>query len=68
VGVLIIAVLVSLVFVSRLLQVVPTGHDYSAALAPSGGQPRDVDMQRIQTLIEQNRLSDEEAEFHKQVE
>jgi len=59
---------VSAVSVSRLLQVVPTGRDYYIALAPSGGQPRDVDMQRIRTLLEQKRLSDREAEFYKKVE
>ncbi len=59
---------VSAVSVSRFLQVVPTGSDYYIALAPSGGQPRDVDMQRIRTLIEQKRLSDREAEFYKKVE
>ena len=59
---------VSAVSVSRFMQVVPMGRDYSAALAPSGGQSRDVDMQRIRTLLEQKRLSDREAEFYKKVE
>jgi predicted membrane-bound spermidine synthase/Na+-translocating ferredoxin:NAD+ oxidoreductase RnfG subunit len=59
---------VSAVSLSRFMQVVPMGSDYSAALAPSGGQPRDVDMQRIRTLLEQKRLSDREAEFYKKVE
>jgi len=62
------AIFVSAVSISRFLQVVPTGRDYYIALAPSGGQPRDVDMQRIRTLIEQKRLSDQEAEFYKKVE
>jgi len=44
------------------------GSDYYIALAPSGGQSRDVDMQRIRTLVEQKRLSDREAEFYKKVE
>jgi len=59
---------VSALSVSRFLQVVPTGRDYYIALAPSGGQPRDVDIQRIRTLLEQKRLSDREAEFYKKVE
>jgi hypothetical protein len=50
------------------MQVVPMGRDYSAALAPSGGQSRDVDMQRIRTMLEQKRLSNREAEFYKKVE
>jgi len=59
---------VSAVSIRRFMQVVPMGRDYSAALTPSGGQPRDVDMQRIRTLIEQKRLSDQEAEFYNKVE
>ena len=59
---------VSAVSVNRFLQVVPMGRDYSTILAPSGGQPRDVDIQRIRTLIEQKRLSDQEAEFYNKVE
>jgi len=59
---------VSAVSVRRFLQVVPIGRDYSTIVAPSGGQPRDVDMQRIRTLIEQKRLSDQEAEFYNKVE
>jgi polyferredoxin len=66
--VLTVAIFVSAVSVSRFMQVVPMGRDYSAALAPSGGQSRDVDMQRIRILLEQKRLSDREAEFYKKVE
>jgi len=62
------AILISSVSIGRLRQVIPVGSDYSATVAPSGGQPRDVDTQRIQTLIEQKRLSDHEAEFYEKVE
>jgi hypothetical protein len=68
VGVLAVAILVSTVSVSRFLQVIGTSRDYSATFVPSGGEPRDVDMQRIRGLIEQNKLSDREAEFYKKVE
>ncbi|MBA7619649.1 Polyamine aminopropyltransferase [subsurface metagenome] len=68
VGVLVVAVLVSTVSVSRFLQVIPAGFGQSAVSAPSGGEPRDVDMQRIRTMIRQKRLSDQEAEFYKKVE
>ncbi len=64
-SVLCILFFVSAVSVSRFLQVVPMGSDYSAVLAPSGGQPRDIDMQRVRTLIEQKKLSEQEAEFYK---
>jgi len=68
VGVLIVAALVSTVSVSRFLQVIPAGFDQPAVSAPSGGEPRDVDIQRIRTMIRQKRLSDQEAEFYKKVE
>jgi len=68
VAVLVVAVFVATTSVSRFLQVIPTGLDYAATLSASGGEPRDVDMQRIRTLIEQNKLSDREAEFYKKVE
>jgi len=66
--VLIIAIFVSTVSISRFLQVIPAGLGQQAVLAPSGGQPRDVDLQRVRTLIEQKRLSDREAEFYKKIE
>ena len=68
VGVLIAAVLVSTVSVSRFLQVIPSGFGQTAVSVSSGGQPRDVDLQRIRTMIRQKRLSDQEAEFYKKVE
>jgi len=65
--VLIIGVLISAISISRFLQVIPGGLGQPAVLAPSGGQPRDVDLQRVRTLIEQKRLSDREAEFYKKI-
>ncbi|MHC4543093.1 MAG: 4Fe-4S binding protein [Planctomycetota bacterium] len=66
--VLVVAVLVSTVSVSRLLQVIPASIGKSAGTQSAGGEPRDVDLQRIRTMIEQNRLSNREAEFYKKVE
>jgi len=66
-AVLIVAVFVSGVSVNRLLQVMPAGLE-QPAVAASGGEPRDVDLQRIRTMIQQGRLSDKEAEFYKKVE
>lgn len=37
----------------------------AAVQTSAGGQPRDVDSQRIRTMIEQKKLSDKEAEFYK---
>jgi polyferredoxin len=68
VGVLITAILISSVSVSRFSQVIGTDIDKSAGTQSAGGEPRDVDLQRIRTMIEQNMLSDREAEFYKKVE
>jgi Na+-translocating ferredoxin:NAD+ oxidoreductase RnfG subunit len=68
VGVLTVAVLVSGVSVRRFLEVIPGGFEQPAVAAVSGGEPRDVDLQRIETMIQQGRLSDKEAEFYKKVE
>jgi hypothetical protein len=58
----------SAVSINRFLEVIPVGQDYIAVLAPSGGQPRDVDIQHVRTMIEQKKLSDKEAEFYKILE
>lgn len=68
VGVITAAVLVSGVSVRRFLEVIPAGFEQPAVSAASGGEPRDVDLQRIETMIQQGRLSDKEAEFYKKVE
>jgi len=67
-AVLIIATIVSTVSISRFMQVIPTGLSQPTVSTASGGQPRDIDLQRVRTLIEQKRLSDREAEFYKKVE
>jgi len=66
--VLIIGILISAVSISRFLQVTPSSLSQPAASISSGGQPRDVDLQRVRRLIEQKRLSDREAEFYKKME
>ena len=63
-----IAIFISAVSVNRFLEVLPIGQDYSTILAPSGGQPRDIDIQRVRTMIEQKKLSNKEAEFYKKLE
>jgi spermidine synthase len=63
-----IAIFISAVSINRFFQVIPMGQDYSATLAPSGGQPRDVDIQRVRTMIEQKKLSDKESEFYKKLD
>ena len=68
VGVLLVAIFVSTVSISRFLQVIPAGLSQPVVSASAAGQPRDVDLQRIRTMIRQKRLSDQEAEFYKKVE
>jgi Na+-translocating ferredoxin:NAD+ oxidoreductase RnfG subunit len=70
VAVLAAAALVSTVAVRRFVQVIPVriSRDYPTKPAASGGQPRDVDIERIRTLIQQKKLSDHEAEFYKKLE
>ncbi|NIP26160.1 MAG: 4Fe-4S binding protein [Phycisphaerae bacterium] len=68
VGVLITALLISTVSVNRFSKVIGADIGKSAGTQSAGGEPRDVDLQRIRTMIEQNRLSDHEAEFYKKAE
>ena len=65
--VLIVALFISTVSADRFLKVIPAGPE-AVAVSASGGQPRDVDVQRVQTMIRQKRLSDKEAEFYKKIE
>jgi hypothetical protein len=50
------------------VEVVPTAFDRTAASAASGGEPRDIDLQRMRTMIRQKKLADEEAQFYKKLE
>jgi predicted membrane-bound spermidine synthase/Na+-translocating ferredoxin:NAD+ oxidoreductase RnfG subunit len=68
VGVVVVAIFVSAISVSRFLQVIPAGFGEPAVSVSAGGQPRDVDAHRIRTMIQQKRLSNKEAEFYKKVE
>jgi hypothetical protein len=67
-GALVVAGLVSWVSIDRFVEVVPAYKDYTAQSLASGGQPRDVDLQRVQELIRQNKLSDREADFYKKLD
>ena len=68
VAVLLIALFVSAVSVRKFLEVMPAGLGRPAISVSAGGQTRDVDLQRIRTMIRQKKLSDREAEFYKEVE
>jgi hypothetical protein len=62
------AIILTAISVSRFLEVMPTEFDKTTSSISAGGQPRDVDLQRIQKMIEQKRLSDKEAQFYKKAE
>jgi len=64
--VLIIGIFISAVSINRFRLV--SGLSQPVVSVSSGGQPRDVDLQRVRTMIEQKRLSDREAEFYKSLE
>ena len=68
ISVLVVAVLISAMSIDRLVTVLPAYEDYTASSIASPGQPRDVDLQRIEDLIRQNKLSDREAEFYKKLD
>jgi polyferredoxin len=68
VGVLIAAILISTVSIRRFSQVTGADIGKSTGTQSAGGEPRDVDLERIRTMIEQNKLSNREAEFYKKVE
>ena len=69
--VVVMAIFVSAISVRRFLQVIPTGFEprrVGVYVPTGGGRPRNVDMQRIRTMIRQKKLSDKEAEFYRKVE
>jgi len=66
--VLIVGVLMAGVSISQFRRVMPTVLEGPAATVGAAGVPRDVDIQRIRTLIEQGRLSNKEAEHYKKLD
>ena len=63
-----LAALISAVSINRLVEVLPAHEDYTVSSISSGGQPRDVDLQRIKDLIRDKKLSDREAEFYRKLD
>jgi hypothetical protein len=68
IGVALLAILVSVVSLDRCLLVTGAGFTEQVISAAGAGVPRDVDLQKIETLIRQKRLSDKEAQYYKKVE
>ncbi len=66
IAVLVFAVFISSISISFLLQAFPP---VTPAFSVSvGGRPRDLDLQKIQTMIQQKKLSDREADFYKKID
>jgi hypothetical protein len=61
---LIMGVFVSAFYVNKFFKAIPLPAQYSSSFTTSAGQPRDVDLQRIRTMIEEKKLSDREADFY----
>ncbi len=66
--VVIAALLVSAVSLSRFRHVVGLQITQPTLVSGAAGQPRDIDTQKIQTMIRENKLSDHEAEYYKKLE
>jgi hypothetical protein len=63
-----VGIFVSAVSVNRFLQVIPAGLSQPVVSVSGAGQPRDVDSQRIRTMMQQKKLSEKEAEFYKKAD
>jgi spermidine synthase len=62
--VLLFGIFVSALYIDKFLDTIPALTEYSSASTSSSGRPRDVDIQRIRTMIEEKKLSDREADFY----
>jgi predicted membrane-bound spermidine synthase len=63
-----VGIFVSAVSVNRFLEVIPAGLSQPVVSVSGAGRPRDVDLQRIRTMIQQGKLSDKKAEFYKKTD
>jgi spermidine synthase/Na+-translocating ferredoxin:NAD+ oxidoreductase RnfG subunit len=66
--VLIVGVLMAGVSIRDLRRAMPAVTQPSTVTLGAAGQPRDVDLRRVRALIEQGRLSDEEARHYKKLD
>jgi spermidine synthase len=62
--VLLFGIFISALYIDKFLDTIPALTEYSSASTSSTGQPRDVDIQRVRTMIEEKKLSDREAGFY----
>ena len=66
--VLVVAVFVSAVAVNRFLTVSPARLGGFAESLPAGGESRDVNLQQIKEMIQQEKLSGKEAQYYRRLE
>jgi hypothetical protein len=66
-SVVLVGLFVAGISVSQFRRVMPSILEGPVATAGAGGQPREVDVQKVRTLIEQGRLSDRKAEHYKTI-
>jgi hypothetical protein len=66
--VVVVAALMAVVSIRDFRRAMPTMLDNATAAAGVAGQPRDVDLPRLRTLIEQGRLSDKEAQHYRKLD
>jgi Na+-translocating ferredoxin:NAD+ oxidoreductase RnfG subunit len=70
--VLLFGIFISALYIDKFLDAIPALTEYSSVSTSSTGRstsltpgrPRDVDIQRIRTMIEEKKLSDHEADFY----
>jgi hypothetical protein len=65
---ILVGIFVSTVSVNRFWEVIPAGLSQPVVSVSGAGQPRDVDLQRIRSMIQQGKLSDKKAEFYKKAD
>ncbi len=67
-GAVLVGLFVASLAVSQFRQVMPLILEEPVATVGAGGEPRDVDVKQIRTLIDQGRLSDRKAEHYREIE
>jgi len=67
-GAALVGLFVAVLALGQFRQVMPLILEEPVATVGAGGQPRDVDVSQIRTLIDQGRLSDREAEYYSEIE
>ncbi len=66
-AVLVIAIGIAGVSFKSFVNELPVSSPASAAVS-SAGQPRNIDLQKVRTMIRENKLSDHEAEYYKKAD